>query len=300
MRERLLKTLYKLFPFSLQGDCRVPPARDGIVISCVINFFGRLDLLEGILYSLAEQRYPRERFEVLLVEDRGGTEGGRALAEQFSGMLPVVYLPLSEPFGQMGHARNYGLAKSRGEVVLFLDDDTVIMQKDFLAVLDTAFHEHPEAGALVPHGSASFALLADRYCYHDPFFMTSRCTAYRRAVLAQLFGFMDDFIGQEDVEFVVRFHLAGKKALNIPSLGYFHPPLLVNSLKKPMAVGRSFYNLKNRYPVLLWLLVLLNCGRHAPLWILPGRKNKEMGKFGLGFLGGIGAGFLQRNDLNYQ
>ena len=63
----VLQKLYQRFPFDLTGDCSIPPAREGLRISCVINFYGRLDLLQGILCSLAEQHYPRDRFEVILV-----------------------------------------------------------------------------------------------------------------------------------------------------------------------------------------------------------------------------------------
>src|SRR5450759_2516274 len=126
MRAKLLTTLYKLFPFDLKGDCVVPAVSDSIRISCVINFYGRLDLLSGILHSLAQQNLPRELFEVILVEDRGGTNDGRKTAEEFSNSLQVVYAPLDKNVGRMGYSRNYGLSLSRGEYILFLDDDTVI------------------------------------------------------------------------------------------------------------------------------------------------------------------------------
>ncbi len=128
MRKTILQMLYRLFPFDLKGDCVVPPATEGIRISCVINFYGRLDLLQGILCSLADQQYPKERFEVLLVEDRGGTDAGRQMASDFSTLLQVVYLPLDAQFGKMGYSRNFGLTRSRGEIILFLDDDTILLQ----------------------------------------------------------------------------------------------------------------------------------------------------------------------------
>ncbi len=287
MRRTLLKWLYRLFPFDLKGDCSVPPARNGIRISCVINFYGRLDLLSGILHSLAQQHYDRESFEVVLVEDRGGTDAGRRLAELFRGPLQVVYLPLDGNFGKMGYSRNFGLSRSRGGIVLFLDDDTVITQKDFLAVLDGMFAERPVVDAVVPHGHASFSLIKGRYGFHDPYFMTSRCTAYRRDVLAELGGFVAHFVGQEDVEFVVRFLMAGKRSVNAAELNYFHPPLLVPNFRKPKAVGYSFYRLKGRYSFVVWLLAILNCARHAPLYLLPVRRLREMGRFGVGFSLGI-------------
>ncbi len=285
LREQLAQGLYRRFPFDLTGDCPVPPAMDGIRISCIINFYGRMDLLSGILHSLAAQRFPRDRFEVLLVEDRGGTMEGRRCAEQFGQILPIRYLPLDKNFGKMGYSRNFGLARSRGEYLLFLDDDTVILQENFLETLLALGEANPAADAFTPRGGASYSLIRGRYAHHDDYFMTSRFMAYRRTTLAELGGFVDDFVGQEDVEFVIRFHMAGKKGVNCPELGYFHPPLLVPTFGKPRAVGASFYRLRRRYPFCIWLLMLINCRRQAPLFFLPGRRRREMGRFGLGDLG---------------
>lgn len=300
MRQHLLAWLYKRFSFDLKGDCSVPPAQAGIKISCVINFYGRLDLLSGILHSLVQQGFARNLFEVVLVEDRNGTDDGRRLAELFSGRLQIVYLPLDDNYGKMGYSRNFGLKHSRGDIVLFLDDDTVIMQENFLETLDSIFEKSPDADAVVPHGQASFALIEGRYDFHDPYFMTSRCTAYRRRILSELCGFISDFVGQEDVEFVVRFLLAGKQNFNAPSLNYFHPPLLVPNFRKPKAVGYSFSLLKSRYSFVLWLLVIINCSRHAPLYFIPVRRFREMGRFGIGFMAGAVMALFKKEGFRYS
>lgn len=299
MREIILKSLFRRFPFDLRGDCLVPPESDGIVISCVINFYGRIKLLEGILFSLKEQDFPVDKFEVVLVEDQGGTAEGRGVAGRFSECLPLRYHPLDANYGRMGYSRNYGLANSRGRYVLFLDDDTVLLQSNFLSTLAAHFETNQSVDALVPHGSASYSIVEGRYGYHDPFFMTSRCTAYRRSVLAELGGFVSGFIGQEDVEFVIRFLLCGRKSLDVPEMNYFHPPLLVSNFNKPMAVGMSFSGLHKRYSLVLWILVILNCMRHAPLYFLPGRFNREMGRFGIGFFLGVLKGLLGGKEVRY-
>lgn len=299
MREIVLRSLYRWFPFDLRGDCTVPDESDGIVISCVINFYGRINLLEGILYSLKEQDFPCDRFEVILVEDQGGTAEGSGVARRFSKYLPLRYLPLDTHYGRMGYSRNFGLKHSRGRYVLFLDDDTVLLQNNFLSRLADGFDSNLNVDALVPHGNASYSIVEGHYAYHEPFFMTSRCTAYRRSVLTELCGFVSDFIGQEDVEFVIRFLLKGRKSLNVPELDYFHPPLLVGNFNKPMAVGMSFSGLKKRYSLFLWILVVLNCMRHAPLYLLSGRYNREMGRFGVGFFLGVIKGLLGGRKIRY-
>ncbi len=299
MRKFLLQTLFKLCPFDLTGDCSIPEAEGNVRISCVINFYGRLDLLQGILSSLAEQHYPRNQFEVVLVEDKGGTQAGSELASSFAQYLHTIYLPLDANFGKMGYSRNYGLAHTQGEIILFLDDDTVILQHDFLSKLDAFFTEQSNADAVMPHGHASFSLVKDQYCFHEPYFMTSRCTAYRRKVLQELGGFINHFVGQEDVEFVTRFTIAGKTALKAEELHYYHPPLLVPDTRKPRAVGFSFFGLKNRYSRLIWLLLLANCARHALVWPLPSRRFKEQGRFGLGFLCGVVDGIRGKKEQVY-
>jgi cellulose synthase/poly-beta-1,6-N-acetylglucosamine synthase-like glycosyltransferase len=299
LRERFLKYLYKCLPFDLKGDALIPAASKGVCISCLINFYGRLDLLSGILYSLAQQDFPREEFEVILVEDRGGTENGRKSVLEFADRLQIRYVPLDGNYGKMGYSRNFALLHSKGENILFLDDDTVILQGDFLGTLRDVFARNPMIDAIVPHGLASFAVIKGRYDYHDPFFMTSRCMAYRRSALVELGGFVDDFIGQEDVEFVVRFLMANKRALNVPELEYYHPPLLVGNLRKPMAVGQSFFRSRKRYPLMIWLLLLLNCSRHAPLYLFPWGRFREMGRFGLGFILGVVSGACSKKNLKY-
>ena len=174
------------------------------------------------------------------------------------------------------------------------------MQQDFLGIMASTFAMNHKADAVVPHGQASYALIGGRYDFHAPYFMTSRCTAYRRRVLYELGGFISDFVGQEDVEFVVRFLLAGKHSLHAPQLGYFHPPLLVPNFRKPKAVGYSFSMLRSRYSAAMWLLVIINCARHAPLYLLPVRRFREMGRFGLGFIAGVVTALFKKEGFQYS
>ena len=293
IKTKLLKTAYSITPFDLKGDGWFSDEKHAPVkVSCIINFYGRLDLLGGILYSLSAQDYPNDEFEVILVEDQGGTEQGKAFCQSFCNHLNIKYFSLDKNFGHMGYSRNFGLSKAVGEYVLFLDDDTVIIQDDFLSLLTQAFIDQPLVDAFMPHGHASFSLCEDRYDFHDPYFLTSRCAAYRCCVLRELGGFISSFVGQEDVEFVVRFTISGKKVMAVSQLNYFHPPLLVPNRSKPEAVGVSFARLRGRYSFLMLFLVGLNCSRHLVLALSQKRKHKEMARFGIGFLCGFVKGLI--------
>ena len=287
LRTEILTILYKLFPFSLKGDIELSSTDADCELSCIINFYGRVSLLEGVLYSLAEQDLSKKRFEVILVEDRGGTELGRNTAKKFSNKLNIKYFAIKEYYGRMGYSRNIGALESRGRIMLFLDDDTIMLQNNFLAVLIDEFERSGE-NAIVPRGMASFSLLKGRYGFHEPYFPTNRCIAYSRDALKELGGFVSDIIGQEDVEFVIRFIASGKRFYNSNRLCYFHPPLMLNNLNKAIAVGISFAKLKKRYPFFVWLLLVMNGLRFLPLVVFPFNiKWRTQGKFSMGFF--IGA-----------
>ncbi|HVY54736.1 MAG TPA: glycosyltransferase family A protein [Thermodesulfobacteriota bacterium] len=287
LRSRILIKSYELCPFPLRGDARLGDSDPSCDLSCVINFYGRVNLLRVILTGLAAQGYDKNRFEVVLIEDRGGTEEGRSLFREYEGVLKLRYYSLEENFGVMGYARNFGLGKTRGRYILFLDDDTVITDGDFVSKLVREF-EAVGAEAVIPRGSASYCLLEGKYSFHDPYYPSNRCMAYRRETLRELCGFVDAIIGQEDVEFTVRLIAARKKLIRSQSVSYMHPPLLTNSTNKAAAVGASFAKLRRRYPFPVWVMLLVNGSRYIPKLIYPfSTKCRMQGKFSLGFALGI-------------
>lgn len=287
VRHKILAAAYKLFPFSLKGDADIGDADPECDLSCVINFYGRVGLLSGILSSLAGQDYDKKRFEVVLVEDRGGTEEGRAVFRELGSVLNSEYYTVEEKFGVMGYARNFGLSKTRGKYVLFLDDDTVIMDREFISKLMDEFGDG-EADAVIPRGGASYCLLEGKYSFHDPYYPSNRCMAYRRETLRDLGGFVDEMIGQEDVEFTVRLTASGKIVKRSQRTCYMHPPLILRSTSKAAAVGASFAKLRNRYPFPIWAMLLINGLRYLPKLICPfSIKYRMQGKFSLGFMLGI-------------
>ena len=287
LRTVILKAAYSAFPFSLRGDAELEETGPELEVSCVINFYKRTDLLRNILSSLAAQTLDKKSFEVILVEDRGGTDEGRREAEHFGRKISVRYFTLEENHGVMGHSRNYGLGKCRGRIVLFLDDDTVILDRDFLKLLIEEF-DSVKTDGIMPYGSASYCMLEDRYGYHDPYFPANKCTAYSMEALRELGGFVSDIIGQEDVEFFMRFNIAGKKIHRSNSIGYMHTPLLYDNLNKAAAVGASYARLRSRYPLPIWLMILANGARDLPKLVVPGNRRYRMqGMFSLGFVRGI-------------
>ncbi len=104
--------------------------------SIVIPTRGRLSYLEVALASIAPAA-SEAGVEVLVVDDAGPSQAARALAARFG----ARYEPHPAPLG-LNAARNTGVERSDGELVVFVDDDVQASAGWLSALLDAA-REHP-------------------------------------------------------------------------------------------------------------------------------------------------------------
>jgi GT2 family glycosyltransferase len=105
--------------------------------SIVIPTRARLSYLEVALASIAPQAR-QAGAELLVVDDAGASGPARALVERFG----ARYEPHTGPLG-LNVARNTGVQRSTGELVVFVDDD-VRASPGWLAALLDAAREHPD------------------------------------------------------------------------------------------------------------------------------------------------------------
>ncbi|GEM_PF-449969 len=99
---------------------RCPPAS----VSVVIPTYERKAVLEETVRALAAQT--ARPLEVIVVDDGskdGTTELLHRLREELADRLDLV--PLRQPNLKQGRARNLGVAHAKGDLVLFLGDDTI-------------------------------------------------------------------------------------------------------------------------------------------------------------------------------
>ena len=89
-------------------------------LTVIIATFNRSAYLQKLLISLTRQTLRGKAFEVVLIDD-GSTDDTRSLASSFSDKLNLSYY-FQENSGAAA-ARNQGIAKARGDILVFLDDD---------------------------------------------------------------------------------------------------------------------------------------------------------------------------------
>lgn len=91
-------------------------------VSVVIPTCGRPDVLRGTLEGLMAQRFDPGRMEVLVVID-GGDPASLSLVRELASSAPFRLEAIPQARKGQGAARNAGIERAGGRIVLMLDDD---------------------------------------------------------------------------------------------------------------------------------------------------------------------------------
>lgn len=109
-------------------------------MSVVVICYNGADTLPAVLDSLMMQTYPKDRYEVILVDD-ASTDSTPKLASRYPG---ITYLRLGTNQGVSG-ARNAGLRICKGDVYVGSDDDC-IADPDWLEKLAEVYEHSDPVG----------------------------------------------------------------------------------------------------------------------------------------------------------
>ncbi|MGF1470088.1 MAG: mycofactocin biosynthesis glycosyltransferase MftF [Sandaracinaceae bacterium] len=211
-------------------------------VSCVVPALGRPGATRRAVRSLLEQDYPRDRYEVLVVDDGSAPPLDAALAD-----LPVRVVRLPENGGP-ARARNEGVRLARHGVVAFLDNDCVASPA-WLRTLTTELDQPRVAIAGGRARSAERPGLIARYervgspldmsasrgvedagrpaevgPRADPPYLPSCNLVVRRRTFMALGGFREGMRLGEDVDLVWRACAAGHRVRYAPAAEVTHEP----------------------------------------------------------------------------
>jgi glycosyltransferase involved in cell wall biosynthesis len=122
---RYLETTYSVVARSDEGVIfdvrREIPRRSFSVVICT---YRRAELIERSMRSVFEQRYPADRFELIVVNN-ASPDDTEAIVQRTAADSPVPFTYLVEERNGLSYARNAGIAAASNEFVAFLDDDAV-------------------------------------------------------------------------------------------------------------------------------------------------------------------------------
>ena len=215
--------------------------------SVIIPTHNRNAQVKTCLQALALQAYPRERFEVVVVDD-GSAQPPREIVASFSEVLNVTLLV--EPHGGPSAARNAGAARARGEFLAFTDDDCAPTPEwlQNIAARLTSFPTGLVGGRTINalteniYSATSQALIDVIYAHfnRDPTnaqFLASNNIAMTAAQFQAVGGFNSGFKFAEDREFCDRWLRHGYRMTYIPEVVIHHRHYLT-----PRSLWRQHFN----------------------------------------------------------
>lgn len=116
------------------------------MLSIIICTYNRDKYLYGALQSIAENGFPIELYEIVLI-DNNSTDNTVIECKRFERNYPDVdfhyYLETKQG---LSHARNRGIEESHYDFLVFLDDDSYI-QEHYLSNLKRQLESHPNTDA---------------------------------------------------------------------------------------------------------------------------------------------------------
>jgi len=193
--------------------------------SIIIPTYNRRDILRRVLITLFNQTYPKDAYEIIVVDD-GSTDNTELVAERLSAPCSLRYFK-QEKKGPAA-ARNYGLRKAKGEVIIFIDSDIMVSPR----FIEEHLRYHKQYDRIIVRGPVIHTSNMEnpgkeRMKLTDismAFFATGN-TSVKSAFLAQAGPFDEDFkeYGWEDLEMGERLKRLGLRVrTNKRAVGYHY------------------------------------------------------------------------------
>lgn len=203
-----------------------------IPFSVIIPSYNRPKQLVTCLESLTRLEYPRDRFEVIVIDD-GSDEPLDAVVDSFDNQLPLKLIR-QENAGPAA-ARNHAAKLARGRYLAFTDDDCTPAH-DWLKALETRFAQAPEdiiGGRTVnnlpdnPFSTTSQNIISMGYEHYNATPDQARFFASNNMVVPaerfrELGGFNKSFTTSEDRELCDRWLHLGYKMTYAPEVVIYH------------------------------------------------------------------------------
>ncbi|MFM7424175.1 MAG: glycosyltransferase family 2 protein [Elainella sp.] len=254
-------------------------------LSVVIPTYNRLPILQKCLWALEQQTLPADSadYEVIVVDD-GSTDATLswlATAQQ-QGQLPHVRWFQQDHQGPAA-ARNLGVAKAAGDIIVFIDSDLVVTDSFLQAHVAALRAGQQTLGSdrLFTYGSVINTCNFD-HPTTEPYKLTDFSAAYfatgnvaiARHWLEQagLFDTRFQLYGWEDLELGVRLKQLGLKLVKCPEArGYhWHPPFALSQLPalidKEIQRGRMGVLFYQKHPTWNVRMMIQMTWIHRLLW----------------------------------
>ncbi|WP_424767714.1 glycosyltransferase family 2 protein [Paenibacillus sp. sgz302251] len=201
-------------------------------ISVILTSYNSRERLRNALESYRYQTYPKDLFEVVVVDDGSG-DGTQAWFENNDWNFPVKYIYNRPNKGRAG-ARNTGIHAASGDVILFSDCD-MIAESDFIE-RHASFHQNSDHAVVC--GSFWQSVYSHLYPTFDPqTFSLIKKLVQRDAKLKKRYASLKDKLDEQCYS-----HLLLKKEVkNIRKSPLIHHDTFISNFFAHYATGDFYF-----------------------------------------------------------
>jgi glycosyltransferase involved in cell wall biosynthesis len=226
---------------------------DAPIFSIVIPTYNRPKQLAACLQACARLDYPRDRFEIIIVDD-GSPVPVEVLRNDGSNLMRITWLRQFN--AGPASARNMGAQHARGDILAFTDDDCTPTQQ-WLRELAQSFNDVPTGlvGGRTVNGlvdniysTASQMIVDEAYAFFhsrdsDLRFFASNNLAVATRLFYKIGGFDSSFRTSEDREFCDRWIRQGHPLVYTTAaiVHHYHQLTLTAFCRQHFSYGRGAF-----------------------------------------------------------
>lgn len=184
-----------------------------IEISIIVPTYNRQEALKKCLLSLDGQSYPRDRYEIIIVDDGSSYDAARTVKGFENGNKNLTFI--QQYHRGPSSARNLGVKAASGNIIGFVDDDCMV-DKDWVKLMAESHRINPHViaiGGLTLTSTQKAAVLVSQFlsnCSIETYVNARKevvffptCNVSLKKIVFEKYKFNENFLfpGGEDLEF---------------------------------------------------------------------------------------------------
>ncbi|MFA5014644.1 MAG: glycosyltransferase [Actinomycetota bacterium] len=194
------------------------------LISVIVPVYNGEDYIAGSIEALLANNYPKDKFEIIIV-DNGSVDSTEQIIKRYiKGLNPVKYI--KELKCGAAQSRNTGASVAQGEILAFIDSDA-FANKDWLMVIEETLADSNVDGVMGITLGINRNLWAEFFQrQYEEFFLADRMKerdrlskidtknfALKKSVFSKVGGLNTAIASSEDVEYGLRLYFRGYRSI---------------------------------------------------------------------------------------
>lgn len=230
-------------------------------VSVILPVYNDPGGLETTIDTLLNQSYPRDRYEILIV-DNGSTDETVTIANRFATNYRLVDVLVENEVQSSYAARNRGIHNAEGSLLAFVDADMTVPVTWLEGVVETIRSEDVEymgcdVQLFSPEPSDTLAAMYNRLSgfpvelYLDRFhFAPTCCLVAHQRVFDDVGLFDQRLVSSGDREFGHRVFETGRELHFADDVTMYHPARtsMLSLVKKAIRIGQGRFQLRLYHP----------------------------------------------------